>query len=42
MEVLALSELIDFKAGEIIFRENDPGDRMYIIRSGTVDHQADQ
>lgn len=36
MEVLALSELIDFKAGEVIFRENDPGDRMYIIRSGTV------
>ena len=37
MEVLELSELVEFKPGEVIFSERDSGDRMYIVRSGEIE-----
>jgi CRP-like cAMP-binding protein len=29
----------DFKAGEVIFKEGDPGDEFFVIQSGKVDIQ---
>ncbi|MCH8328722.1 MAG: cyclic nucleotide-binding domain-containing protein [Candidatus Marinimicrobia bacterium] len=37
MEVLELSELVEFKPGEVIFSEGDPGDCMYIVRRGEIE-----
>jgi CRP-like cAMP-binding protein/Fe-S-cluster-containing hydrogenase component 2 len=42
--VRAEVELVSFKAGQVIFKENDRADSMYIVRSGvvkTVRHAAD-
>jgi len=30
-------ELIPFKAGDVIFRENEPGDVMYLVAQGEVE-----
>jgi CRP-like cAMP-binding protein len=29
--------VVTYKAGEIIFREGEPGDKMYVIQDGVVD-----
>jgi CRP-like cAMP-binding protein len=29
--------VVTFKAGDVIFREGEPGDKMYVIQEGTVD-----
>ena len=31
------NEILEFKAGEVIFSEGDPGGSIYIIKSGTVE-----
>lgn len=36
IKINILAEKADFKAGETILREGDPGDAFYIIRDGTV------
>jgi CRP-like cAMP-binding protein len=30
-------ELTDYKAGDIVFRQGDPGDNFYLIRSGEAE-----
>ncbi|HEX8710015.1 MAG TPA: DUF1003 domain-containing protein [Pyrinomonadaceae bacterium] len=35
-ELAALLQDVSFKEGEVIFHEHDPGDAMYILRSGSV------
>ena len=35
-----VTDLVDFKAGETVFRQGDAGDRMYVVREGEVDIQV--
>ena len=37
MEVLQVSELVDFKPGDVVFQEGDPGGKLFIIRRGEVE-----
>jgi CRP-like cAMP-binding protein len=39
--ILQHSRTVDVPAGEYFFREGDPGDRLYVIRSGTAVVQRD-
>jgi CRP-like cAMP-binding protein len=36
VEVLIIGHVQNFKAGEVIFREGDPGDRLFLIIDGSV------
>ena len=35
-QLLAKSEALSFKAGQIIFREGDRGNELYVVQSGSV------
>jgi len=32
----AITRLVEYKDGEIVFRQGDPGDRLYVIQDGQV------
>lgn len=35
--ILAIGRTVDFNKGEIVFQQGDPGDGLYVVRSGSVE-----